>query len=90
MRRPNPWVVVPVLLATVGGGVVGGLVTQLSCAPGSCVGAAVAVGLISAVLFGAGVAVVVVLALRSIAEWRRAEAAGRDPRPPAEPGPPAC
>jgi uncharacterized membrane protein len=90
MRRPNPWVAVPVLLATVGGGVVGGLITQLSCAPGSCIAASVAVGVVSAVLFGIGVGVVVVLALRSIAEWRTAEAAGRQRRPPADPGPPTC
>jgi hypothetical protein len=90
MRRPNPWVTVPVLLATVGGGVVGGLITQLSCAPGSCIAASVAVGIVSAVLFGIGVGVVVVLALRSIAEWRAAEAAGRQRRPPAGPGPPTC
>jgi hypothetical protein len=83
-------VAVPVLLGTIGGGIVGGLITQLSCAPGSCVGAAVAVGLVSALLFGIGVAVVVVLALRSIAEWRSTEAAGRQPRPPADPGPPTC
>jgi hypothetical protein len=88
MRIPNPWVAIPVLLATVAGGVVGFLVTGVSCAPDSCTGAAIGVGLASALTALFGVGTVVVLAARSIAEWR--EVQDRPPPPPAEPGPPTC
>ncbi|MEX2419224.1 MAG: hypothetical protein WD652_02490 [Acidimicrobiia bacterium] len=69
MRRlPNPWVGVPALLAGIAGGIVAFIVTEASCAPGSCV----AVASISAVVVGlgivAGVGVVAVLALKSIDE----------------------
>jgi hypothetical protein len=91
MSRLNPWVVIPVALATVAGGVVGALVTQVSCAPESCVPASIGIGLASAAAAFFGVGVVVVLAVRSMAEWREAERTGR--RPPSEPGesgPPTC
>lgn len=71
MRRPpNPWVVVPVALATLGGGTVGFFVTRASCAPDPCIVpaalVATGVGLTAAV----GVGVVVVLALKSLDEYR--------------------
>ncbi|MEX1208855.1 MAG: hypothetical protein WEE36_09710 [Acidimicrobiia bacterium] len=71
MRRlPNPWVGVPALLAGIAGGIVAFIVTEASCAPGSCA----AVASISAVVVGlgiaAGVGVVAVLALKSIDEHR--------------------
>jgi hypothetical protein len=91
MRGINPWVLFPVLAATVAGGVIGALVTQVSCAPGSCLAAAVGIGVLSAAAAFAGVGVVMVLALRSVAEWRASEAAGRTPPPDGgEPGPPTC
>ena len=99
MRGINPWVLFPVLAATVAGGVVGALVTQVSCAPGSCLGAAIGVGVLSAAAAFAGVGVVMVLAVRSVAEWRAgrqadgaaAEGARRTPPPgDGEAGPPSC
>jgi hypothetical protein len=89
-RRPNPWVAIPVAVATLIGGVVGALIMQLSCAPGSCPVAAAGVGLLSAAIAFAGVAVVTVLAVRSIREWQ--EAPKPAPRPPDEGSrrPPTC
>jgi hypothetical protein len=89
MRLPNPWVAIPVVLGLVGGGVIGGVITQLSCAPGSCLGAAVGIGVVSALVVAAGIGVVVVLALRSIAEWRDTTDISASP-PPRDPSPPTC
>jgi uncharacterized membrane protein len=91
MRRVNPWVAIPVVLAAAGGGVAGALITHLSCSPGSCLPAAIAVGILSAAAGFLGVGVVVVLALRSMDEWRAAQASDRPiRRPPEDPGPPTC
>jgi hypothetical protein len=92
MRLPNPWVAVPVLLATVIGGVVGFQITRVSCAPDTCTGAAIWIGVVSALVALAGVGTVVVLAVRSIAEWREVEARGGPAASPPdrEPGPPTC
>lgn len=73
MRMPNPRVAVPVLLATAAGAAVGYVVTDASCAPQSCPGASVGVSALVGLGSGAGVLVVVILALRSFAEWRRQE-----------------
>ena len=71
MRRlPNPWVIVPVTLAAIAGGVVGYFVTDASCAPDSCAIASVSVALVIAIGSAVGVGVVVVLALKSLSEWR--------------------
>ncbi len=70
-RAPNPWVAVPTLLAAVLGGVLGWMVTRVNCLPERCTGTAVVVAIIAALIAGIGVLVVVVLAYRSIAEWRQ-------------------
>jgi hypothetical protein len=71
MRRfPNPWVAVPVLVAGIAGGVVGYLVTDASCAPGSCALAAGITAVLAGAIIAAGVGVVAVLALRSFDEHR--------------------
>jgi hypothetical protein len=70
MRRPNPRVLIPVLIAAAAGGVVGYFVTAASCAPGSCRTTAAIVASAVALVAGLGVGVVVVLAVRSFAEWR--------------------
>lgn len=90
MRRPNPWVAVPVVVATLIGGVVGFQITRVSCAPDTCTGAALGVGIIAALVACLGVGTVVVLAVRSIAEWREIQARGAAPPPDEEPGPPTC
>ena len=52
------------------GGAVGYLVTDASCSPGSCGFVAALIGLVTAVGAAVGVGVVVVLALKSLSEWR--------------------
>jgi len=93
MRLPNPWVTIPVLLATIAGGAVGYLVTEASCAgrctlPALLIGAGVAIGV------AAGVGTVVVLAVRSMREWRefqdREISVYQDPAEGGEPQPPTC
>lgn len=69
-RIPNPWIVVPVAAAAIAGGAVGYLVTDASCSPGSCGFVAALIGLVTAVGAAVGVGVVVVLALKSLSEWR--------------------
>jgi hypothetical protein len=89
---PNPWIAVPVLIATVAGAVIGFQLTTVSCAPEACTGSAVGIGLLSAAAAFFGVGTVVVLAVRSIAEWREQAARGgpTPPDPDEEPGPPTC
>lgn len=70
MRMPNPWVIVPVGVAAAGGATVGFFVTTASCAPDSCVLSATAVAVGAALVACVGVGVVVILAFKSIAEFR--------------------
>ncbi|MBU1226309.1 MAG: hypothetical protein KJ698_03715 [Actinobacteria bacterium] len=90
MRAPNPWIAVPVLVATIGGAVIGFQVTRVSCAPGSCLPSAIGIGLLAAAAALVGVGTVMVLAMRSIAEWREQQERGGPPPSPGEPGPPTC
>lgn len=69
-RVPNPWVVVPTAIAAIGGAVVGFFVTEASCEPTSCTVTASLVATISGLGAAIGVGVVVVLALKSLSEWR--------------------
>jgi len=64
------------------GGLVGYAITNLQC-PGGCPTRAGAIGLGSAVIAAAGVGIVVVLALRAMAEWRTGsrQQAARDHHP---------
>jgi uncharacterized membrane protein len=83
MRRlPNPWVLIPVALGFVIGGVIGWSVTTVSCRPEGCVTGAALVGVGAAVATAAGVLVVAVLALRSLNEWQQAARRGEDPPGP--------
>lgn len=76
-RRPNPWIAVPALFA---GGIaawLGGTVTAVTCryrtVEGTlvtCPGWTATVAVLSFLMVTAGVAVVLVLVYRSIAEWR--------------------
>lgn len=68
--------------AFMAGSFIGWIVTAISCQPDSCVVAATGVGLVSGVVSALGVGVVVVLAIRSIGEWRDATAAGIPPPGP--------
>jgi predicted anti-sigma-YlaC factor YlaD len=79
MRRLNPWVLWPTVAAGVIGGVIGWTVTSISCQPNSCVVAATTVTVLAALFTALGVGVVVILAVRSLAEWREAADAGLPP-----------
>ena len=84
-RLPNPWVAIPVLAATAAGWFVGSSVARAGCRPDSCPGAEILSGLIGAAVGFAGVLIVVVLAIRSLAEW-----SDRGRRDPPRDGPPTC
>lgn len=81
-RLPNPWVLIPVLLGAVIGGVIGWSVTTVSCRPQGCVPAAVLVGIGSGLVTAIGVLVVAVLVLRSLNEWQQAVRRGEEPPGP--------
>ena len=78
MRRPNPWVAVPALVAGALAGFLGWVITSLSCSSTgrSCMLTAVLVGLGSFIAAAIGMTVVVVLLYRSIAEQKKPEQGG--------------
>ena len=76
MRHLNPWVLWPVLIAGSVGGVIGWIVTAISCQPATCVATSGAVAVVAALVSALGVGVVAVLAIRSLAEWREAQDRG--------------
>jgi len=76
-RRPNPWVAIPSLSLGLLAGALGWIVTDLSCrqpeAGGeftTCVGWAALVALVSFLAVTIGVALILVLVYRSLAEWQ--------------------
>lgn len=83
MRRlPNPWVALPSLLAGLIAGWLGYVVTDVSCRPDGCTGWAIGIAVIGFLVGTVGMAVVVVLIYRSLAEWREATEQGREPPGP--------
>ena len=86
-RRPNPWIAVPSLLAGGISGALGWIVTSVSCtadvAPGvpglPCPGWATTFAIIGFVGGTIGMAIVVVLAFRSLAEYDAARSRGAEP-----------
>ena len=77
MRRlPNPWIAIPSLLLGLLAGVLGWVVTDVSCTQGDgppCVGWSVIWALIAFLGVTIGVALVLVLVYRSLAEWREGQ-----------------
>ena len=76
-RRPNPWIALPALLIGFLAGALGWMVTDLSCrtpdgAGGytTCVGWATLVAALAFLGVTIGVALILVLVYRSLAEWR--------------------
>ena len=76
-RRPNPWVAIPSLSLGLLAGALGWIVTDLSCrqpeAGGgftTCVGWAALVAVLSFLAVTIGVALILVLVYRSLAEWQ--------------------
>lgn len=84
-RRPNPWIVLPALLSGILAAWLGGTITAVSCryqdpdgTVVTCPAATTIVAVLAFLLVGIGVAVVMVLVYRSLAEWRQQnESAGR-------------
>lgn len=76
-RRPNPWITIPSLLMGLLAGALGWVVTDVSCrqpdASGvvsTCYGWATFFAVVSFVGATVGVAIMLVLVYRSIAEWQ--------------------
>ena len=76
-RRPNPWIAIPSLALGLLAGALGWVVTDVSCRQPdgtggftSCTGWAVLVAAVSFVVVTIGVALIMVLVYRSLAEWR--------------------
>lgn len=83
-RRPNPWIVIPALVAGGLAAWLGGTVTAVSCRYReldgtivTCPGWTTAVSVLSFLIVGFGVAVVLVLVYRSVAEWREQQGSNR-------------
>ncbi len=81
-RLPNPWVMVPVMIGFVIGGVIGWSVVTVGCRPGGCAPLAALVGLGAAFVVAAGILVVAVLVVRSLNEWQQASRRGEEPPGP--------
>ena len=76
-RRPNPWIAIPALLMGFLAGALGWVVTDVSCrevdASGivsTCYGWAAFFAIVSFIGATVGVAIMLVLVYRSIAEWQ--------------------
>ncbi len=79
-RSPNPWITIPALSMGVLAGVLGWVVTDVSCrqtdAPGlitGCIGWATFFAILSFLVVTVGVALMLVLVYRSLAEWREGQ-----------------
>jgi hypothetical protein len=84
-RRPNPWIAVPSLFLGSLAATLGWIVTEVSCrvpdAAGgytTCAGWAALVAVVSFLAVTMGVALILVLVYRSLAEWR--ESGRHEPR----------
>lgn len=87
MRRLNPWIAIPSLVAGFIAGAVGWIVTDVSCRPGlggsgGCPGWAALVAALAFLGTTIGMAVVMVLVFRSLAEYREATHRGEPPPGP--------
>lgn len=76
-RRPNPWIAIPALVSGLVAAWLGGTVTAVSCRyrePDgtivTCPGWTATVAILSFVVIALGVALVLVLVYRSLAEWQ--------------------
>jgi ABC-type Co2+ transport system permease subunit len=84
MRRPNPWIAIPSLIAGLIAGWVGYVVTDVSCRVAlpdgtidTCPEWAIPVSIVAFLTVMIGMAVVIVLVYRSLAEARERESRSR-------------
>ncbi len=90
MRRfPNPWIAIPALAVGTLAGLLGWFVTDLSCTTSDpagaitpCPGWSALMAATAFLLVTAGMALVLVLVYRSIAEWRDAQSRNEPPPGP--------
>lgn len=75
-RVPSPWVMLPTLIGGLVGGMIGYSLTRILCVEGSCMPSSVIVGLLSGLGAAVGFGTIAVLALRSIQEWQSAKTVG--------------
>ena len=68
-RYPNPWVALPVLVATAVGWFIGARVARVTCGSASCTSDQVVWGVVGATVGFVGVLIVSILVVRSLAEW---------------------
>lgn len=71
-RKPNPWIVVPALLLGLLAGLLGWVVTDVSCrqSGAGCVGWSALMSIAAFLFVTVSVSIVLVLVYRSLAEWR--------------------
>jgi len=89
LRRPNPWIALPSLVVGLLAGFLGWFVTDLSCTTSDpqdaitpCPGWSALMAITAFLAVTAGMAMVLVLVYRSIAEWQDARERGADPPEP--------
>lgn len=89
MRRPNPWIALPSLVIGVLAAFLGWFVTDLSCTTSDptnavtpCPGWSAVIAIAAFVAVTTGMAMVLVLVYRSLAEWREAQARNHEPPDP--------
>jgi hypothetical protein len=77
-RRPNPWIVVPSLVLGMLAAILGWVVTDVSCrredlsgAATTCGGWAALIAVVSFLVVSVGVAILLALVFRSLAEWQQ-------------------
>ncbi len=87
-RYPNPWVAVPVLVATAIGWFIGARVARVTCTADSCTSDEVVWGAVGAGVGFVGVLIVSILVVRSLAEWAELSEEHRRSKQPD--GPPNC
>ena len=87
MRRPNPWIAIPSVALGLLAGFLGWFVTDLSCTTSDptnavtpCPGWSTLMALVAFLAVTIGMAMVLVLVFKSLAEWR--EAQSRNDVPP--------
>jgi hypothetical protein len=79
--RPNPWFFVPVVVSLLVGGALGWMIAGVSC-PGGCVVSQSVTAVLVGATVAAGVGVVAVLGIRSMAEAKAHRDVGQEPPGP--------